>query len=82
MTTASTATATPISVTAWAVPRRPDPRRTLLQRASARLALVEAGEMDLGLAFGGLVSALDAVDTVRRWERDYPPVAKRRRPTR
>jgi hypothetical protein len=59
--------------------KAPDPRLTFLHRASARLQLVEAGEMDIGLAFGGLVSVIDQIDTVRRWERNYPPVKAKRR---
>jgi hypothetical protein len=50
----------------------PDPRLVFLERASARLFLVEAGEMNLDEAFEGLVASLECSCTrelVQRWER-------------
>jgi hypothetical protein len=44
--------------------------------------LVEAGEMDLAEAFNGLVQTLSCPcsrEMVERWERDHPPVQRRRR---
>ena len=63
------------------VPATVDLRLVFLERASARLALVKIGDMDLGEAFDGLVRALSCScvrDVVERWERDYPPLNRRR----
>jgi hypothetical protein len=53
---------------------KPDPRLAFLERASARLILVEAGEMEIEDAFSGLVDqcACDR-EMIARWDRDYPP---------
>jgi hypothetical protein len=52
---------------------KPDPRLAFLERASARLTLVEAGEMEIEDAFSGLVDqcACDR-EMIARWDRDYP----------
>jgi hypothetical protein len=64
----------------------PDPRLTFLARASARLILVEAGEMDIAEAFDGLIKAFEAIapcqcdrELLDRWERNYPPQKRGRR---
>jgi hypothetical protein len=51
-----------------------DSRLAFLERASARLILVEAGEMEIEDAFSGLVDqcACDR-EMIARWDRDYPP---------
>jgi hypothetical protein len=62
----------------------PDPRLVFLERASARLFLVEAGEMTLDEAFEGLVASLQCScsrELVQRWEQNYPPSAIKRRKT-
>lgn len=61
-----------------------DARLLFLERASARLILVEAGEMELEEAINGLVEQFDSIvgcppyveDAVDRWERNYPPSKK------
>jgi len=52
---------------------KPDPRLTFLERASARLTLVEACEMEIEEACDGLVDqcAYDR-EMIARWDRDYP----------
>jgi hypothetical protein len=65
-----------------------DPRLVFLACVSARLVLVEAGEMDLDEAFDGLIlespySICDCrwrwvENLVERWERTHPPVRRRR----
>jgi len=64
-----------------------DPRLVFLERASARLLLVEAGEMDLDKAIDGLIDALDeltgrhctcAKETLAHWEILFPPQTKGR----
>src|SRR5262245_59158752 len=71
-----------------AVAPGPDPGLVFLERAAARLLLVEAGEMDVETAIIALVEPLEQLvgpllcdcsgDIVARWERDYPPVKNRR----
>jgi hypothetical protein len=66
-----------------------DPRLVFLARASARLVLVEVGEMDLDEAFDGLIvespcSICDCrwrwvEDLVERWKHTHPPRKYRRR---
>jgi hypothetical protein len=66
-----------------------DPRLVFLARASARLILVEASEMDLDQAFDGLfVESPCAIcdcrwrwveNLVERWERTHPPLKHRGR---
>ena len=59
-----------------------DARLVFLARASARLLLVEHGEMDLAEAFDGLVQSLTchcSREMVERWERDSSPQKYRRR---
>jgi hypothetical protein len=58
----------------------PDPRLTFLARASARLILVEVGEMDIAEAFDGLIEAVEVLapcqcdrELLDRWEGNYPP---------
>ena len=54
-----------------------DSRLAFLERASARLFLINVGEMELGEAFDGLVCSLQCRcerELVERWERDFPPV--------
>jgi hypothetical protein len=61
-----------------------DPRLVFLERASARLFLVNIGEMGIDTAFNDLVACLQCScsrEMVERWERDFPPV-KRSRPIR
>jgi hypothetical protein len=58
-----------------------DPRLVFLQRASVRLYLVEADEMTLDEAFEDLLDGLQCTcsrEIVERWERDYPPVSRRK----
>jgi hypothetical protein len=52
---------------------KPDPRLAFLARASARLTLIEAGEMEIEEAVDGLVDqcACDR-EMIARWDRDYP----------
>jgi hypothetical protein len=60
-----------------------DPRLAFLARASARLALVEIGEMGVDEAFHGLLVESPCSicacrwrwveDLVERWERTHPP---------
>jgi hypothetical protein len=52
---------------------KPDPRLAFLERASARLILAEAGEMEIDEAVDGLVEqcACDR-EMIDRWDRDYP----------
>jgi hypothetical protein len=64
----------------------PDPRLTFLARASARLILVEAGELDIAEAFDGLIEAFEALapcqcdrQLLDRLERNYPPQKRIRR---
>jgi hypothetical protein len=59
-----------------------DPRLAFLARASARLVLVESGEMDLDEAFDELVACV--CDCARwplaaQWELTHPPLKYRRR---
>jgi len=59
-----------------------DPRLAFLARASARLVLVEVGEMDLNEAFDDLIEFV--CDCARwplaeQWERTHPPRQRRRR---
>jgi hypothetical protein len=59
-----------------------DPRLVFLARASARLVLVESGEMDLDEAFDGLVASV--CDCARwplaeQWEDTHPPLKYRGR---
>jgi hypothetical protein len=59
-----------------------DYRLAFLECASARLFLVNIGEMDLGEAFDGLVYRLRCPcerETIERWERDFPPAKQGRR---
>ncbi len=59
-----------------------DPRLVFLERASTRLILVNAGEMELDEAFDGLVMSLHCTcsrETVERWERIYPHRRQSRR---
>jgi hypothetical protein len=62
---------------------KPDPRLAFLERASARLILVEAGEMEIDEAFSGLVyqCACDR-EMIDRWDRDHPhqPAIKAAKP--
>jgi hypothetical protein len=51
---------------------KPDPRLAFLARASARLTLVEAGEMEVADAFSGLVDQCSCDrEMIDRWDRDY-----------
>jgi hypothetical protein len=73
----------PVDVTAC-----PDPGLVFLQRAAARLVLVETGEMTLDAAIDGLIEPFEelfgarlcdcALDLVEEWERRYPPKRSRR----
>jgi hypothetical protein len=59
-----------------------DPRPVFLARASARLVLVQSGEMDLGEAFDDLIESV--CDCARwplaeQWERTHPPRQRRKR---
>jgi hypothetical protein len=59
-----------------------DFRLAFLARASARLVLVEVGEMDLNEAFDDLIESV--CDCARwplaeQWERTHPPRQRRRR---
>ena len=62
-----------------------DPRLVFLERAAARLLLVEAGEIELDEAIDGLVDAFDemtgrqctcARETLGHWEIMFPPQRK------
>ena len=58
-----------------------DPRLVFLARASARLALVEAGEMDLDEAFDELAEFICDCrrwPLAEQWERTHPPLKHRR----
>ena len=64
-----------------------DPRLVFLERAAARVLLVEAGEIDLDEAIDGLVDAFDeltgrqctcAKETLGHWEIMFPPQTKGR----
>jgi hypothetical protein len=67
---------------------RPDPGLVFLERAAARLVLVEAGEMEIKEAISGLVEPFEELvgpllcdcsrDIVKRWERKYRPTRRRR----
>jgi hypothetical protein len=53
---------------------KPDPRLAFLEQASARLILVEAGEMEIEDAFSGLVDQCTCDrEMMARWDHDYPP---------
>jgi len=59
-----------------------DPRLAFLARASARLVLVEVGEMDLNEAFDDLIEFV--CDCARwplaeQWEHAHPPRQRKRR---
>jgi hypothetical protein len=60
-----------------------DPRLVFLARASARLVLVEAGEMDLGEAFDDdlikCVCDCQRWPLAEQWERTHPPLKYRGR---
>jgi hypothetical protein len=66
-----------------------DPRLVFLARASARLVLVEIGEMDLDEAFEGLIAQSPCSicdcrwqrveNLVERWEHTHPPRQRGRR---
>jgi hypothetical protein len=68
-----------------------DPGLVFLERAAARLVLVEAGEMDIETAIIELIEPFEQLigpllcdcsrDIVARWERDYPPVGNERPPS-
>ena len=61
-----------------------EPRLVFLARAAARFELVEAGVMELGEAFDGLLVCLQCTcsrEMVERGERDYPPARPRKRRT-
>jgi hypothetical protein len=60
----------------------PDPRLSFLQRAHARLILVESDVMTIDEAFDGLVACLQCAcerEIIERWERNDPPRTCRRR---
>jgi hypothetical protein len=67
----------------------PDPRLAFLHRAHATLVLVDAGELDVDTAIGGLIEPFEELvgpllcacsrEIVERWERDYPRQRPRRR---
>lgn len=57
------------------------PKLAWLACAAARFELVRAGALDLDQAFDDLVVCLSCScsrEMVDRWERDYPPVSRRR----
>ena len=59
-----------------------DSRLAFLECASARLFLVDIGEMDLGEAFDGLVCSLQCPcerEILERWELDFPLANQGRR---
>lgn len=56
-----------------------DPRQAFLARAAAHFELVEAGVMEIGEAFDGLIACLQCScsrEMVERWERNYPPARR------
>lgn len=58
-----------------------DPKLAWLARAAARFDLVQVGAMDLDEAFDGFVVDLRCncdCECVARWERDYPPIKRRK----
>jgi hypothetical protein len=58
---------------------RVDPRLAFLARAAARLALVEAGEMELEEAYDGLIESICDCrrwPLAEQWERTHPPLRK------
>jgi hypothetical protein len=58
-------------------PSTVDSRLAFLERASARLFLINVGEMELAEAFDGLVCTLQCRcerEMVEGWERDFPPI--------
>jgi hypothetical protein len=58
-----------------------DLRLAFLARAAARFELVEAGVMEIGEAFDGLIACLQCScsrEMIERWERDYPPARRLR----
>jgi hypothetical protein len=65
----------------------PDPDLVFLERASARLILVQAGKMTVEEAIDGLIEPFKelvglcgcARDIVERWERKFPPKHRWRR---
>jgi hypothetical protein len=63
-------------------PERVDHRLAFLARASARLLLVEAGELDLDQALDGLVEPICECQRwplAAQWERTHPPRRRWRR---
>jgi hypothetical protein len=65
-----------------------DSRLVFLARASARLSLVEAGEMAVEQAIDDLIEPFEELvgrlcarinEICERWEREYPPVRRRQR---
>jgi hypothetical protein len=59
-----------------------DPRLAFLARASARLVLIEVGEMDLDEPFDGLVACVCDCrrwPLAEQWECTHPPQHRRRR---
>jgi len=59
-----------------------DLRLVFLARASARLVLVEVGEMDLDEAYEDLVASVcdcQRWPLAEQWERTHPPRQRRRR---
>jgi hypothetical protein len=57
-----------------------DPRLAFLARAAARLALVEAGEMDVDEAYDGLIEFICDCrrwPLAEQWERHLPPNGRR-----
>jgi hypothetical protein len=62
---------------------RLDPRLALLAACAARHTLVEAGEMELGEAIGGLLEGnrcplCGCHLLAEQWERTHPPLRRRR----
>ena len=58
-----------------------DLRLAFLARAAARFELVEAGVMEIGEAFDGLIACLQCScsrEMIERWERDYLPARRLR----
>jgi hypothetical protein len=54
------------------IDRHIDARLAILARAAARFELVQAGAMDIGEAFDGLIASLQCAcdrDRIQRWER-------------
>jgi hypothetical protein len=68
----------------------PDPGLVFLQHAAARLMLVEAGEMEIEEALVGLIEPFEELvgpllcdcshEIIERWERNYPPIQRKRFP--